>query len=155
MASGLLQICHKSEKWQWRHNFPKWHHCQSFLTGFCFSCQVLLLVQVSCTYHLWFCSYDNFFIRDWPEIRKSVIPPYGFCPISGDWDQLGIANLARMSLLKCYWMLQNARVTAFTLSELLRKNQQRLKLPLASAPNQIRVNNVIKFRNCSKKWTPL
>ena len=25
------------------------------------------------------------FIRDWPEIWKSEIPPSGFCPISGDW----------------------------------------------------------------------
>ena len=116
----------------------------SFVTGPSFMYISSLVLQ------LW-----QFFYKRLTEIRKSVIPPYGFCPISGDWDQLGIANLARMSLLKCYWMLQNARVTAFTLSELLRKNQQRLKLPPASAPNQIRVNNVIKFRNCSKKWTPL
>ena len=64
------------------------------------------------------------FIRDWPEIRKSEIPPSEFCPISGDWGELWIPNLAQMSLIKCYWMLQNARVTAFTVSELLRKNQQ-------------------------------
>ena len=25
--------------------------------------------------------------------------------------------------MKCYWMLQNPRVTAFTISELLRENQ--------------------------------
>ena len=30
-----------------------------------------------------------------------------------------------MSLMKCYYMLQNARVTAFTVAELLRGNQQR------------------------------
>ena len=65
------------------------------------------------------------FIRDWPEIRKSEIPPSEFCPISGDWGELGIPNLARMSLIKCYWMLQNARVTAFTVSESLREKQQR------------------------------
>ena len=39
-------------------------------------------------------------------------------------DELGIRNLARLFLMKCYWMLQNARVTAFTVSELLRLNQQ-------------------------------
>ena len=38
--------------------------------------------------------------------------------------ELGIPNLARMSQIKCYRMLQNARVTAFTLSQLLRENQQ-------------------------------
>ena len=67
------------------------------------------------------------FIRVWPEIRKSEIPPSEFCPISGDWGELGIPKLARMSLMKCYWMLQNARVTAFiTVSELLRENQRGL-----------------------------
>ena len=64
------------------------------------------------------------FIRDWPEIWKSEIPPSEFCPISGDWGKLEIPNLARMFLMKCYWMLKNARVTAFTVSELLRENQQ-------------------------------
>ena len=41
-------------------------------------------------------------IRNWPEIRKSEIPPSEFCPISGDWGELGIPNLARMSLIKRY-----------------------------------------------------
>ena len=58
------------------------------------------------------------FTRDLPVIQKSEIPLSEFCPISGDWDELGILNLAQMSLMKSYWMLQNARVTAFTFSEL-------------------------------------
>ena len=33
-APGLLQIGHKSGKWQWLHNFPTWHHCNFFLTWF-------------------------------------------------------------------------------------------------------------------------
>ena len=64
------------------------------------------------------------FIRDWPEIHKSEIPQYEFCPISGDRGKLGILNLAWMFLTKCYWMLQNPRITTFTVSELLRENQQ-------------------------------
>ena len=64
------------------------------------------------------------FIKDWPEIRKPQIPRSEFCPISEDWGELGIPNLARMSLAKCYWKLQNARVTAFTVSELIGENQQ-------------------------------
>ena len=64
------------------------------------------------------------FIRNWPEVQKSEIPPSEFCLISEDWGKLDIPNLARMSLIKCYWMLQNARVTALTVSELLRENQQ-------------------------------
>ena len=62
------------------------------------------------------------FIRDWPEILKSGIPLSEFCPISGDWGELGIPNLAKMSLIKCYYKLQNVKVTAFTVSELLREN---------------------------------
>ena len=55
--------------------------------------------------------------------------PSEFCPISGDLSELGKPNLAWSSLIKCYWILQNARVTAFTVSELLRENQQWVKLP--------------------------
>ena len=29
-----------------------------------------------------------------------------------------------MPVMECYWMLQNARVTAFTISDLLRENQR-------------------------------
>ena len=64
------------------------------------------------------------FIKDWPEIWKSEIPPSEFCQMSGDCDKLWIPNLAQMSLIKFYWKLQNVRVRAFTLSELLRENQQ-------------------------------
>ena len=70
------------------------------------------------------------FMRDWSEIQKSEIPPSGFYPISGDTGELGIPNLERMSLMKYYWLLQNARVTSFTVFELLRENQQgEVKLP--------------------------
>ena len=54
--------------------------------------------------------------------RNPEIPPSEFCPISGDWGELWIPNLARMSLIEFYWMLQNSRVTAFTAFE-LRENQ--------------------------------
>ena len=47
-----------------------------------------------------------------------------FFPLSGDLDNLGIPNLAEMSRMKCYWMLENARITVFTISELLREKQQ-------------------------------
>ena len=57
------------------------------------------------------------FIRDWPEIWKSEIPLSEFCPISGDWGELQLPHLPPTSLIKCYWMLQNVRDTAFTVSE--------------------------------------
>ena len=62
------------------------------------------------------------FIRDWPESRKLEIPLSEFCSVSGDWDKLWILNLARVSLLAFYWMLQNFMVTAFTVFKLLREN---------------------------------
>ena len=127
---GLLQISHKLEKRQWRHNFPTWHHRQVlfgvvFWRFFLFflSCLVTgpsFMSISSLVLELWQFS----FIRDWPEIRKSDITPSEFCPISGDRGELGMPNLARMSLMKYYRMLQNARVTAFIASELSRENQQ-------------------------------
>ena len=64
------------------------------------------------------------FIRDWAKIRKSLIPPPELCSISGDWSELGISDLAQKFLIKRYWMLQNVKVVAFTVSELLKENQQ-------------------------------
>ena len=55
----------------------------------------------------------------YPEIRNTP----EFCPIPGDWGELWIPNLARMSLMEHYWMLQNCRVTACTVFELLTENQ--------------------------------
>ena len=63
------------------------------------------------------------FIRDWPEIWKSEIPTSEFFSISGDWGELWISNLARMSLIECYRMLQSSRVTAFAIFELLTEHQ--------------------------------
>ena len=127
---GLLQISHKLEKRQWRHNFPTWHHRQVlfgvvFWRFFLFflSCLVTgpsFMSISSLVLELWQFS----FIRDWPEILKSDITPSEFCPISGARGELGMPNLAQMSLMKYYRMLQNARVTAFIASELSRENQQ-------------------------------
>ena len=63
-------------------------------------------------------------------------PPSEFCPTSVDWDESGSINLARMSLIKSYWILQNAwyfynfffKITTFAVSEWLRKKQHGLKL---------------------------
>ena len=86
------------------------------------------------------------FIRYWPEIQKSEIPLSEFCPIFGDWGKLGIPNLAWMCLIKRYWMMQNARATVFTVSKLLRENQQGKGVKLPTAPTQIRVKvtNTVK-----------
>ena len=78
-------------------------HLSSLVTGPSFmSISSLILV-------LWQFS----FIKDWPEIRKLEIPPSEFCPISGYWDELWVPNLARMSLINCYWMLQRLQGYSF------------------------------------------
>ena len=64
------------------------------------------------------------FITDLPKIWKSEIPLSEFCPISGDCGELGIPNFGRIFLMTSYRMLQNYRVTAFTVSELIRENKQ-------------------------------
>ena len=50
-------------------------------------------------------------------------------------------NLARMFLIQCYLMLQNSRVTAFTVLELLRENQLEVgggvKLPPPLHPTRL------------------
>ena len=91
------------------------------------------------------------FIRDWREIRKSKIPPSEFCPMSGDCSKYGISNLAQTSLIKCYWVLQNTRVTTFTVAELLRENQQEGEGGRGGkiTPTQIRV----KLRKLQWFWS--
>ena len=138
----LESASYKLKKWQWRHTFPTGRHRQFFWCCFVFLVKVSYWsnfhVNIILVLELWQFS----FIRDWPEIQKLEIPLSEFCPISEDWGKLGIPNLARMFLIKCYSMLQNARVTAFTVSKLLRKNQQWVKLP-PPPPNQIRVNTTL------------
>ena len=52
-------------------------------------------------------------------MQNSEIPSSEVWSISGNWGKQGIPNLAQASLIKCCRMLQNARVTAFTVSEFL------------------------------------
>ena len=52
------------------------------------------------------------FMSNWPEIHKLEILTSEFCPISGDWDELGMPNLAGVSLMKNHCMLQKAKITA-------------------------------------------
>ena len=108
---GLLQIGHKSEKWQLRHNLSTWRHRQFFwhwrISFFKFS--------YWSKFHANIITGSNFItiflykglIRN-PKIQNT--PASAFCPISGDWGELEIQNLAQMPLMKCYWMLQNSRV---------------------------------------------
>ena len=98
------------------------------------------------------------FIRNWPEIWKSEILPSEFRPVSGDWGKWGIPNLARMSLMKCYWMLQNTSVTTFTVSELLREKQQgggKLPPPPPIPPLPPPPHLQIRVKSFGKSWDNL
>ena len=67
---------------------------------------------------------------------------------AGDWGELWTPNLAQMFLIEFYGMLQNFRVTVFTIFELLRENQLVVGGKFTSPPTththtQIRVKNTI------------
>ena len=90
-ASRLLQIGQTSEKWQWRWQFTVMTSTSNFF-------DVVLFLLSSLVLELWQFS----FIRDWPEIWKSEIPPSEFCPISGlgqDMDTKFDMNFSNRMLL--------------------------------------------------------
>ena len=74
-----------------------------FLTLFFFFCQIYLLFQVSCQYHHWSCNYDNFLIEGIDQKSGNRNYPLWILPniLTLGWV---IPNLARMSLIKSYWM---------------------------------------------------
>ena len=92
-------------------------YCQFCFTLFCFSSQV-----TGPSFRFMTSSFYKGLTRN-PEIVNTY-NMFEFCPISEDWGELGIPNLPQTYLIKCYSILQNARVTPFTVSELLRENQQ-------------------------------
>ena len=57
-----------------------------------------------------------------PEIGNVLVSVF---PKIWKLRQVRDKNLARIFLMKCYYMLQNTRATAFTVFELLRKKPQR------------------------------
>ena len=44
------------------------------------------------------------FIKDWPDFCKSETTPSDFCPISGDWGDLGtsVSNKMLLNMAKCH-----------------------------------------------------
>ena len=128
MSEIRLPDCSKvAINWKNDHGVTIFRHeviVSFLLTLFCFSLSSLVtgpsfMSISSLVLELW----QFLFIWDWPKVRKSEIPPSEFCSIFGECGEQGLPNLARTSLIKCYWMLQNARVTAFTVFELLWENQ--------------------------------
>ena len=116
------------------------------LALFCFSCQISYWSKFHVNIITGSRIMTIFFYKGLtrnPEIGNT----HEFFPISGDWGELWIPNLARMSLIECYWMLQNSRVTVFTVFELLRESQLGGGGKITPSPSQIRV----KYKNSLKK----
>ena len=57
-----------------------------------------------------------FFYKGLTRYLKIENTPSEFCPISGDWGQVRNTKFGTNVYNKYYYMLQNARVTAFTVS---------------------------------------
>ena len=120
----LLNCSKLAINWKkhWCHSFPTWHHRQIFL-------KIVLFLLLSLVTGPSFMPISSLvlelqqfcFIRDWQEIGKSKIPPSEFRAVSSDCGKSEIPHLTQIFPIKYYWMFQNARVTAFTVSELLRK----------------------------------
>ena len=111
-SSRWLQIGHKPEKREWHHNLLAWHHCQFFYVAKFHLSSLATGPSLMSTSWLVLGLWQFLFKKDWPEIQKWEIPPSEFYPISGDCGKLEIPDLVQ-------WMLQIARFTAFTISELL------------------------------------
>ena len=134
-ASRLLQIGQNSEKWQWRHNLPIWLPRQ----------------------HFWCCFVSLVKFSFWSNFHVNIITGFGIMTIffykrltrnlefrnTPVWVFPNIWRLGwvmdtkfkRISLIECYWMLQNVRVTAFTVFELLREIQLGGSLKLPPSPH--------------------
>ena len=85
-------------------------------------------------------------------MRKLEIPQSEFCSISGNWDKIGIPNLAGMFLVKYYLILWKARGSAFTVSELLKKNQQWLNIVPTHPHTQFKFNITKKLKYKTSSW---
>ena len=66
---------------------------------------------------------------------------------AGDWGELWTPNLAQMFLIEFYGMLQNFRVTVFTIFELLRENQLVVGGKITSSPPHTHTHTQIRVRN--------
>ena len=144
-ACRLLQIGHKSEKWEWCYNLLTWRHRQFFFD----ICRVSLVkISYWCKLHVNIITGSRvmtIFLYMWltrnPEIENNTI-----CVLPNIW-RLGWVRDIKFSTNVSNKMLLNAAksqdFTAFTLYELLRKNQQGGKI---SPPTLIRVTTMIMLK---------
>ena len=138
----------KSEKWQWRHNLLTWRHCQFFWRCFDslvkFSCCFKLHVNIIAGSRVMTIFLYKGLNRN-PEIGNT---PVWVLPIIWKPGELGIPNLARMFLIKCSYMMQDAKVTAFTVIAILRENLQ-------GVPTPTRLSTLSTKLSANKRFTQI
>ena len=139
-ASGLLQIGHILEKWTdvtiFRHDIIVKIFWRCFVSLIKFSYCSKFHVNMIAGSGVMTISFSKRLTRH----RKIGNTPVWVLP--DIWRlEYQIPNFARKPLIKCYWMLENARITASTVSGLLRENQQRAEGG-DSPPTQIRVKTL-------------
>ena len=112
----------KFEKWQWRHNFRTWRYRQNFSRCFVF----LIKFSYWSKFHVNIISGSGvitiFFYKGLtrnPEIGNTLV---WVLPNIWRLEKVGDTTFDTNVSKKYCWMLNNARVTAFTVSKLLREN---------------------------------
>ena len=148
----MLQIGQKSKKSPWRHNFLTWRHRQFFWCCFVlpvkFSYWSKLHVDMIAS-----SSVMTIFIYMGLTRNTRVLPNIWRLRQVRD-TRFNTNKNVTVSLIKCYWMLHNIRVTAFTVSELLRKKAfedlQSLKLVSAIFIKFLFFHQMISLQNHEK-----
>ena len=113
---------------------------------------VYLLVQVSCEYHYKFRSYDNMFIRELPEIRKSEILSSEFAQYLETGDVRDTKFSTNFSNEKLMDGAKRKGDSFYRFCVINRKPTEgflRVKLPHPS-PNQVRIN--MRSDNLAYYW---
>ena len=115
-ASGLLQIVRKLENWQWRHNLVVNFFRCCFVSLVNFSYYTKFHVNITTGSGVMTISFYKRLTRI-PEIGNTAV---WVLPII--WRRGRVRNFksGKNVYNKIYWMLQNSRVTVFTISGLLR-----------------------------------
>ena len=117
--SSALSLCKAKGYYYWKHNFCRTSMSNVFDIAF-FLLSSLVTGQS-------FMSISSLVLELWQFSFKSgnrKYPRRSFAQYLETGASYGYNILGRMSLIESYWMLQNdARVTAFTVNELLRENQ--------------------------------
>ena len=123
--SGLLQIDQKSKKMTMPSYFFDMTSAYKYFDVILFLKSSLVIAPSfmsisSLVLELWQFSFK----RDCPEIRKLGIPP---SELPNIWRLGRVMNtkfgMIEDRIIKCYWTLQNFKITVFTVFDLLRENQ--------------------------------